>query len=89
MTPASHALSAIDACVHGFVLTELNLSFGTDAGVEEFVGEIQDQLSPDAHPHLAELITEHVMHRDCSYADEFGHGLRLIRDSLESRPARR
>lgn len=29
------------------------------------------------------------MHRDCSYADEFGHGLRLIRDSLESRPAQR
>lgn len=71
------------------MLTEINLSFGTDAGVEEFVGEIQDQLSPDARPHLAELITEHVMHRDCSYADEFGYGLDLILDSLESCLAKR
>ncbi|MEU4132549.1 TetR/AcrR family transcriptional regulator [Streptomyces wuyuanensis] len=89
MALASHAFSAIDAYVYGFVLTELNLPFDTDAGVEEFVGEIQDRLSPDAYPHLAELITEHVLHRDYSYADEFGYGLDLILDSLEARLANR
>lgn len=93
MTLAAHAFSAIDAYVYGFVLTELNLPFatgtGTGTGVEEFVGEIQEQLSPDSYPHLAELVTEHVMHRDYSYGDEFEYGLDLILDSLESRLADR
>ncbi|MFG2327989.1 TetR/AcrR family transcriptional regulator [Streptomyces sp. NPDC048604] len=89
MTLASHTFSAIDSYVYGFVLTELNLPFGTDAdgGVEEFVGEIQDRLSPDAYPHLAELITEQVMHQDYSYADEFAYGLDLILDSVAARLA--
>ncbi|MFJ6632564.1 TetR/AcrR family transcriptional regulator [Streptomyces sp. NPDC091376] len=87
MTLASHVFSAIDSYVYGFVLTELNLPFDADTGVEEFVGEIQEQLSPDAYPHLAELITEHVMHRDYSYSDEFDYGLDLILDSVESRLA--
>ncbi|MFJ7068209.1 TetR/AcrR family transcriptional regulator [Streptomyces sp. NPDC101115] len=86
---AAHAFSAIDAYVYGFVLIELNLPFdaGADAGAEEFVREIQEQLSPDAYPHLVELITEQVMQRDYSYADEFGYGLDLILDSLESQLA--
>ncbi|WP_331909871.1 TetR/AcrR family transcriptional regulator C-terminal domain-containing protein [Streptomyces sp.] len=80
-------LSAIDSYVYGFVLTELNLPFDADTGVEEFVGEIQEQISPDAYPHLVELITEQVMHGDYSYADEFEYGLDLILDSVESRLA--
>lgn len=91
MTLAAHAFSVIDAYVYGFVLIELNLPFDTDAdaGVEEFVDEIQDQLSPDDYPHLVELITEQVMHQDYSYADEFEYGLDLILDGLESRLADR
>ncbi|KAB2589666.1 TetR/AcrR family transcriptional regulator [Streptomyces arboris] len=86
---AAHAFSAIDAYVHGFVLTELNLPFDAGAGAGEFVGELQGQLPPDAYPHLAELVTEHVVRRGYSYADEFDYGLGLILDSLESRLADR
>lgn len=89
MRLAAHAFAAIDAYVHGFVLTELNLPFDPGTGVEEFVDEIQDVLSPDAYPHLVELITEHVVHQDYAYADEFEYGLDLILDSLESRLAQR
>ncbi|NED97020.1 TetR/AcrR family transcriptional regulator [Phytoactinopolyspora alkaliphila] len=84
---ASHAFSAIDAYVYGFVLTELNLPFNAGEGVDEFVGEIEHALSPDDYPHLVEQITQHVLHRDYSYADEFQIGLDLILDSLELRLA--
>ncbi|WP_331728179.1 TetR/AcrR family transcriptional regulator [Streptomyces sp. NBC_00158] len=86
---AAHAFSAIDAYVYGFVLTELNLPFDPGVGAREFVDEIQDLLSPESYPHLVELITEHVVHQDYAYADEFEYGLDLILDSLESRLADR
>jgi hypothetical protein len=38
---ATHAFSAIDAYVYGFVLTELNLPFGPDEGAEAFTDEIR------------------------------------------------
>ncbi|WP_406864319.1 TetR/AcrR family transcriptional regulator [Streptomyces sp. HUAS MG47] len=85
MTLAAHTFSVIDAYVYGFVLTELNLPFDTDAGVGEFVDEIQDQHSPEAYPHLTELITEQVRNQDYSYGDEFTYGLDLILDSVASR----
>lgn len=84
---ASHAFSAIDAYVYGFVLTELNLPFDADEGVDEFVAEVQQRLPADSYPHLAEMITEHVLHRDYVYADEYEFGLDLILDSLEARLA--
>jgi AcrR family transcriptional regulator len=87
ITLAAHAFSAIDAYVHGFVLTELNLPFEAGAGAEELAGEIQDQLPLDAYPHLVELITEQIVQREYSYADEFEYGLTLILDSLEARLA--
>ncbi|MEU0159771.1 TetR/AcrR family transcriptional regulator [Streptomyces sp. NPDC006261] len=89
ITLAAHAFSAIDAYVYGFVLTELNLPFDTGAGADELADEIQGQLPPGAYPHLVELITEHVVQRDYSYAAEFEYGLGLILDSLESRLADR
>ena len=91
---AAHAFSAIDAYIYGFVLTELNLPFDTGdagdgaAGVDEFVTEFQ-QLLPDGYPHLAELVTEHVLNKNYAYADEFDYGLDLILDSLEARLANR
>lgn len=87
LTLAAHAFSAIDAYVYGFVVTELNLPFDAGESVEEFVDEIQHQLRPDIYPHLAELITAQVVHRNYSYATEFEYGLALILDSLETRLA--
>ncbi len=87
VTLAAHAFSAIDAYVYGFVLTELNLPFDADEEVHEFVDQIQPALSTDEYPHLVEMITNQVVGRDYSYADEFGFGLDLILDSLERRHA--
>ncbi|NEE04449.1 TetR/AcrR family transcriptional regulator [Phytoactinopolyspora halotolerans] len=84
---ATHAFSAIDAYVYGFVLTELNLPFDADEGVDGFVDQIRPQL--DAYPHLVEMITEQVHGQDYHYADEFEFGLDLILDSLENRLADR
>lgn len=83
ITLASHAFSAIDAYVYGFVLTELNLPFEAGETVEEFIGEIQHALPADQYPRLVEMITEQVVGKDYAYAGEFEFGLALILDSVE------
>lgn len=84
---ASHAFSAIDAYVYGFVVTELNLPFDAADSVDDYVDELGEQFPADRYPHLAELITEHAARPGYTYADEFPYGLDLIMDSLESRLA--
>jgi hypothetical protein len=85
---AAHAFSAIDAYVHGFVLTELTLPFDVDEGAEAFVDEIHRLLPDDRYPHLVEMITEQVVGRDYAYGDEFGFGLELILDGIDQHLAR-
>ena len=80
---AAHAFSVIDAYVHGFVLTELNLPFEPGEATEEFVETLA--LPVDDYPHLAEMISEQVRGRQYAYADEFSYGLELILDGLEER----
>jgi AcrR family transcriptional regulator len=80
---ASHAFSAIDAYVYGFVLTELNLPFEAGETAEQFVAGIEGVLSAAEHPYLVEMITGHVVGTGYAYADEFGFGLDLILDGLE------
>lgn len=79
---ASHAHSALDAYVFGFVLTEVNLPFEAP-DIEAFAGEVQRALPADQFPHLAELLGQHVVGKGYRYADEFGFGLDLVLDSLE------
>jgi AcrR family transcriptional regulator len=81
---AAHTSSAIDAYVYGFVLTELNLPFDTTESVNEFASEVQLLLA-DTYPHLAEMVTDHVMGQNYAYANEFEFGLDLILDSVERR----
>jgi AcrR family transcriptional regulator len=80
---AAHAFSVIDAYVHGFVLTELNLPFEPGEATEEFVVALG--LPVEEYPHLAEMVAERVRGRDYAYADEFSYGLDLILDGLEER----
>jgi len=80
---ASHAFSAIDAYVYGFVMTELTLPLEPDEGVEDLVEEIRDHIPPATYPHLVEMITEQVVGGGYAFADEFGFGLDLILDGLE------
>ena len=80
---AAHAFSVIDAYVHGFVLTELNLPFEPGEATEDFVVALG--LPVEEYPHLAEMVAEQVRGRGYAYADEFGYGLDLILDGLEER----
>ena len=83
---ASHAFSAIDAYVYGFVLTELTLPFEPGETVDDFVSGIE--LPAEAYPYLAEMMTEQVLGQEYSYGDEFDYGLGLILDGLEERLGR-
>jgi AcrR family transcriptional regulator len=85
---ASHAFSALDAYVYGFVVTELNLPITAGESVAEFVEEIRDMLPADTYPHLVEMITDQVVGKDYAYSGEFEFGLDLILDSLERHLAR-
>lgn len=80
---AAHAVSATDAYVYGFVLSELNLPFDAAEGAESFAREIEQLLPVAEYPYLVEMITELVTGKDFAYADEFAFGLDLILDSLE------
>ncbi len=84
---ASHAFSAIDAYVYGFVVTEINLPFEAGESAEDFAATMQQMLPADQYPALVEMITVHVVGQGYDYADEFGFGLDLILDSLERRLA--
>lgn len=80
---ASHAFSALDAYVFGFVLTEVNLPFAEDGDVAGFAAEIEQFLPEERYPNMAEVLRTQVMGRDYSYGDEFEFGLDLILDRLE------
>ncbi len=80
---ASHAFSAIDAYVYGFVLTELNLPIEAGESAEQFVDSIRELLPAERYPYLVEMITDQVAGKDYRYADEFEFGLALVLDSLE------
>lgn len=81
---ATHAFSAIDAYVYGFVLTEQTMPFA--AGQErEYAAGIEEHLPADRYPHLAETLREQVIDPGFAFSDEFDFGLELILDGLERR----
>jgi AcrR family transcriptional regulator len=82
---ATHAFSAIDAYVYGFVVTELNLPFDPAGSVDAFVDHVSALVPAERYPYLAELVTAHAEDRGYSYAEEFEYGLDLILDSVEVR----
>ena len=79
---AAQAFSVVDSYVHGFAMAEASLPFDTGAEAAELASEMMEGLA-EAYPHLAELVTEHVMAPGYDYGDEFERGLELILDGLE------
>lgn len=79
---AAHALSVIDAYVYGFVVTEVNLPFDSQEGVEDVATGMMDDLAEGAYPHLTELIVEHALQPGYDYREEFAFGLDLVLDGL-------
>jgi AcrR family transcriptional regulator len=79
---AAHAVSLIDSYLYGFVLQELSLPFTGAEELAEVAGALVRELPADTYPHLAELITEHVLAPGYDPAEEFTFGLDLILDGL-------
>lgn len=81
---SAHAFSLIDSYVYGFALQEANLPFDSPDELKEVADNLELETMAEALPHLAELVTDHVLQPGYSYAAEFDFGLDLILDSLES-----
>lgn len=79
---AAHAFSVIDAYVYGFVVTEVNLPFDSQEGVEDVATGMMADLAEGAYPHLTELIVEHALRPGYDYREEFAFGLDLVLDGL-------
>lgn len=84
---ASHAFSALDAYIYGFVLTEQTLPF--DPSQADNAGDFARQFEPALadYPNLAALVAELTTGRDYVFSDEFEDGLGMILDQLEQRLA--
>jgi AcrR family transcriptional regulator len=82
---AAHAFSALDAYVHGFVLTEVNLPFAADGDVDGFAAQVDELLPAECYPNMAEMLHTRIMGTGYDYGDEFDFGLELILDQLDAR----
>ena len=81
---ATHAFSALDAYVYGFVLTEANLPFSPGEGAEEAFA-IEVDAPTDEYPYIARMFQEVVVGQHYSFAAEFDFGLELILDGFSER----
>ena len=82
---AVHTLSAVDAYVFGFVITNRNLPFDTTAAVEksDFSPELAGALA--GYPNLARVAEELMSSSSFHYVDEFRYGLDTLLDEVERR----
>lgn len=78
-----HALSTLDAFVHGFAAHRLHVA---QAEVPDDVGmaEALDRWLPaERYPHLSSLVREHVLVGGYDEEEAFAFGLELVLDGLE------
>ena len=80
---AARAFSLLDSYIYGFVLQEQALPFSNAAELETVADSIMASLPADEFPYLIEMMVEHALKPDYSYAEEFEGGLQLILDGLE------
>ena len=83
---AAHAFSALDSYIYGFALQEATLPLGeAEEETIEVAQMMMAQVPADVYPHLTEFTVEHVLQPGYDYGDEFGFGLGLILDGLETK----
>lgn len=78
----AHAISAVDAYLYGFALTDVSLPFDTPDETAELAAQILGGMPADEFPYLRELTTEHVLQPGYDYGAEFELGLDLVLDGL-------
>lgn len=82
---AMNAISALDAYVFGFVLSETSLPFEDPQDAESMISGLS--VDPERYPHLTELMSHLTRGVGFDYGDEFSVGLDLVLDGLELRLA--
>ena len=80
---ASHAFSALDVSVYGFVLTEVNLPSTPAATPRTSSTRCGSRCRRRSTP--LEMITKQVVRQDYTYGQEFSFGLELVLDGLQIR----
>jgi len=78
----AHAISAVDAYLYGFALTDISLPFDTPDETAELAAQILAGIPAEDFPYLRELTTEHVLQPGYDYGAEFELGLDLVLDGL-------
>lgn len=80
---AARAFSLIDSYLYGFVLQEITLPFQGQQGLHDVAGPLLEEMPADEFPHLAELVTDHVLQPGYDYSNEFEPGLDIVLDGVE------
>ncbi|GAA3754189.1 TetR/AcrR family transcriptional regulator [Salinactinospora qingdaonensis] len=80
---AAHAYSLLDSYIYGFALQEANLPFEASDDLSAVAEPMLGPTPAEDYPHLAEMLTEHVLQPGYDYGNEFLFGLDLILDGLE------
>jgi AcrR family transcriptional regulator len=78
----AHAYALIDSYVYGFALSEAALPINGPETVAEVAESMNQQVSADEYPHLAEFVIEHVLKPGYDFGSEFEFGLDVILDAL-------
>lgn len=81
---AAHAYSIMDSYIYGFALQQATLTYDTGEQAAKAAKTFLGQFHADEYPHLAEMVTEHVLKPGYDYGDEFEFGIDLILDGLET-----
>lgn len=81
---AGHAFALLDAYVFGVAVQEASLPFEEAEGAGEVAAGLTEEFASGQYPHLVELATEVVMQPGYDFRDEFGFGLDLLLNALES-----
>ncbi|MGY0071596.1 TetR/AcrR family transcriptional regulator C-terminal domain-containing protein [Streptomyces sp. QTS137] len=79
----AQAFSTLDSYIHGFVLQESCLPFGTALELEDVADGITRRLPADRYPHLTEMFTDHTLRPGYAHADAFAPGPDLVINGLE------
>ncbi len=83
---SAHAFSLLDSYIYGFALQEATLPLGdTEEETAEVAEMMMAQLPTGEFPPLTEFSVMHVLHPGYNHGNEFGFGLELILDGLETR----
>jgi len=82
-----HALSTLDAYVHGFAAHRLHIAQAEVPDDVAMAEALAQWLPPERYPSLSALVQEHVLVDGYDEDEGFGFGLDLVLDGLERRLA--